>query len=86
MVLILPCDWRFLPKLGPRALWLRGPFLTIVSRDHCHAFSRASCVFFVSFQLVTCASQHQRRPLRSAIRSHKKRVNPGGRTSNAFVT
>ncbi len=27
MVLVLPCDWRFLPKLGLRALRLRGPFL-----------------------------------------------------------
>src|SRR5271165_1150019 len=26
-ILILPCDWRFLPKLGPRCLEARGPFL-----------------------------------------------------------
>ena len=25
--LFLPCDWRFLPKLGPLHLRMRGPFL-----------------------------------------------------------
>jgi hypothetical protein len=27
ILLYLPCDWRFLPKLGPQRLQARGPFL-----------------------------------------------------------
>jgi hypothetical protein len=28
----LPCDWRFLPELGPLALWPAGIFLPIIAR------------------------------------------------------
>jgi hypothetical protein len=32
--LILPCDWRFLPKLGPLRSLARGPFSPLACEAH----------------------------------------------------
>ncbi len=84
MVLILPCDWRFLPKLWPARRPAARAFFYYLSNP---VMSRAfyhSLNLFRSFPVVTCAMHHGCL-LRSAIRSHKKRVEHR-RASHAIVT
>jgi hypothetical protein len=40
--LVLPCDWRFLPKLGPLRLWRAGLSLSSLTRFACRAISVAA--------------------------------------------
>jgi hypothetical protein len=51
--LILPCDWRFLPKLGPLRLTVRGPFFVFKgSMPPCHAYLREAG----PFEQIYCAN------------------------------
>ncbi len=50
--LLLPCDWRFLPKLGPAAAGVQGPFFG--SRIECsrHQLCKYCPKFFFEMLLM----------------------------------
>jgi hypothetical protein len=51
--LLLPCDWRFLPKLGPLRPEARGPLFVNGSATVCHVDSNKSFLISVIFFRVT---------------------------------
>jgi hypothetical protein len=66
-LLVLPCDWRFLPKLGPLRLRRAGRFsytrirppchvALLVSKELLHVFSMRKSFFYLGF--VSVAVQH----------------------------